>query len=485
MAGRALLKKPEHVFLLLVIVFGPLFVVLSPPMKVNDEFNHFGRVYALSKGEIIPEAYQGIPGTRVPMDVAVTWDSLLLDKPYNRMSPLDMMYNRSTGVPGNPVEQGKALRKESIIKSFSITNKEIREDHPYLPQTMVMVFPNTAIYSPVPYVPQLIGFGIGRATGLPPVMFLYLGRLCNLLAWTTLIFLAIRATPVLKWGFLLLALTPMSLFLAASLSADAMTNGLSFLFIAYVLHYAVDTGDARRTPGRIFIPAFAVLLPLCKYYFFLPLLFLLIGPGKYPSKKAYYGTGALVAGVSLVTVLVWSSFESDIVVPIFAGVNPGEQLSQLLKNPWKPVILIINTFERHSEALVREFFGNLGHFGQAEVPWPTILFYVTGLGYYLSIGGLNFGLKQRAATFCVLFLSVIFIVSASYVYNTAVGADVVNGLQGRYFAPVAPLLLLLLTRNNTSFRLRRKAGSASLVIGFGIALSLTQALYLISTVYYG
>ena len=86
-------------------------------------------------------------------------------------------------------------------------------------------FPNTALYSPLVYLPQSIGMAVGRLLGVSAPTLCLFGRICNLLAWVTLVFLAIRVTlvflairitPVYKWLFFVLALMPMSLFIATS-----------------------------------------------------------------------------------------------------------------------------------------------------------------------------------------------------------------------------------------------------------------------------
>ncbi len=92
----------------------------------------------------------------------------------------------------------------------------------------------------------------------------------------------------------MVALMPMSVYLAASLSADAMTLGLSLMVIALTLNLAL--GGER--PGRrswLALGVLLVLLSLSKHgYLGLALLFIMV-PGKQfagdPARWTVFGLG--------------------------------------------------------------------------------------------------------------------------------------------------------------------------------------------------
>jgi hypothetical protein len=52
--ARERARKPARVFLLLSILFGPLIVLLTPPLCGPDESAHFLRADGLAAGEIVP-----------------------------------------------------------------------------------------------------------------------------------------------------------------------------------------------------------------------------------------------------------------------------------------------------------------------------------------------------------------------------------------------------------------------------------------------
>jgi uncharacterized membrane protein len=99
----------------------------------------------------------------------------------------------------------------------------------------VAAFPSSLAYSPVCYLPQAVGIALGRLFDLPPVALLYLGRLMAVVCTVFLGYAALAATRFFRWPLLLLLLMPMTLFQAASLSADAVTNALSIVFFGSLL----------------------------------------------------------------------------------------------------------------------------------------------------------------------------------------------------------------------------------------------------------
>ena len=56
-------------------------------------------------------------------------------------------------------------------------------------------------YLPVPYFASALGMDLCKILNLPAFMFLYIGRLVNLLVWRLLIYPAIKITPFINGFF--------------------------------------------------------------------------------------------------------------------------------------------------------------------------------------------------------------------------------------------------------------------------------------------
>ena len=92
--------------------------------------------------------------------------------------------------------------------------------------------------TPAAYVPQAIGISLARLLGLGSTALLFLGRLCNLLFFTGLTWLAMRRLPFGKEVLFGTALLPMTLHLSASFSYDVLIMGCMFWFTAVCLDLA-------------------------------------------------------------------------------------------------------------------------------------------------------------------------------------------------------------------------------------------------------
>ena len=217
---------------------------------------------------------------------------------------------------------------KAIPSAFHVPNRSS-------PRALVSytMWSSIAMYSPVGYLPQSFGILLGRIFSLSPILLLYLARFFNLLAFIALVFFAIRTTPALRWTMVLLGLMPLTINLAASVSADAMAIGLSFLFTAYMLRLAFSPDAELVTRRQLgFILLLAVLLALSKPpYFLLVLLFGLIPAKKLAGRKRYLVDFAVVALVTLAVVFLWNLLVRGAYAPRLETVAPGSQIIYALQ----------------------------------------------------------------------------------------------------------------------------------------------------------
>src|SRR4028118_963467 len=248
-------SKPQNVLLLLGGVFGLLFVFLTPPALVGDEPNHFFRAYQISEGVIIGEKRGDLSGGWIPKSVLLVNRKLVGDI---EMKP--------------QVKFDTRLISEFLYLPLNDEDKVFER------------FPNTVIYNPIPYTPQVIGILIGKFFNASPLVLIYLARIVNLFFFLGLAYLAITTTPIHKWVFCLLCLTPTNVFQVASASADAFTYGICFLTIACFLSYALEEERKLKSVDIVKIFVISLLAVLSKQaYVLLPLLFLMIPGWKFTS----------------------------------------------------------------------------------------------------------------------------------------------------------------------------------------------------------
>jgi hypothetical protein len=466
-ASPAASFRPGRPFLVLSVLFGVPLALLVAPFQAPDESGHFLRAYQVSEGRIVPVRRGRQRGGELPTSLTDVIGHFSGMKPPRHARTSRRQIEAALRVPLNPGE-----------RSFM----------PFV----------ASIYSPVAYLPQAAAIAAGRAFGLHPLALMYLGRVANLMVWIALGYAAIRAAPDLGRPLLLLLLMPMSIFQAASLSADATTNGLAALLAAVVWRYATaGTRPAGATPvveaepavpptlpraARLGWPALLALgaltatISLTKFaYVPLAALVLLIPASRLGGTRRYCMAMAAVLAVNVAALAAWAPQTGglDTVVRPDARVSPRRQLDYLSAHPTAMITVPVETFLGDGMFLVKSFVGRLGSVDIA-LPAAFILVYLASLIAACWPGDRDQPppprLSQLSAVVLVATtLSVAAIGLLNYLYWTPVGSRSVDGLQGRYLIPLAPAALLLIRglfwrpsrRHGWDWRTRRRLDAAA------------------------
>ena len=243
-------KIPHRFVFVFGLLFGGSLVFLAPPYSTPDEFAHFCRAYHCSQGKLYACKRNGQTGDDLPASLSESYVAIA-DKASS--------------------DQQFAISWAKIDKAARITLDPQRREF--------TDFSNTALYSPVPYLPQAAVIWAARPWQPAPLTLLYLARVANLIVYLFLAATAVRLVPIHKWTMALVALMPMAVYLAAAVSADAVMLGLSLLIIALIMKLAL-TGENPAGRTWFALGLLLVLLALSKQaYVGLALLFLVI-PGK-------------------------------------------------------------------------------------------------------------------------------------------------------------------------------------------------------------
>jgi uncharacterized membrane protein/tetratricopeptide (TPR) repeat protein len=413
--GDLRLPAPEWVYLILSLAFGAAFLVVTPPYQVPDEPAHLRRAFQVSEGRVI----------------AVKRDDSTGDDQPRALWAHEQRYARLFMHPEQKLTAAEILAGAA--------------DHINPADRSFAAFPNAAIHPPLTYLPQAAAVFLARRFSGSVLWCIYAGRLANLLAAVAVTFVAVRLTPAGKWAFAFLALTPMSMSLAASLSPDALTNALAFLLIAQVVSLAL--GQGARVTGRsvAVLAVTGAAVGLAKQaYFLLPLCYLMIPPRNAGSRLRYWGGLAVVMTATLLAVGSWGLVVRGIYSPADPkfGMDPAEQFRLMRQDPKEFLFVILRT-ARDSKLYVEEFIGWLG-FADIRLPeWAYILGLAVLAGVFAAEFGSRSGVKGRqvlvaGGVAALVSLTVLVIMHLTW---DPVGAKSV-GLQGRYFIPVGPLVAL-------------------------------------------
>lgn len=411
--------KPQNVFLFFSLIFGTLFIFLTPPFQAADEFAHFFRAYQISEGNFFARKMNHQVGDFLPASLNKT------TLPFG-------------AIPFHP--ENKADRKEI----FSLLHL------PLAPHNRTFLdFRNTALYPPPTYLPQAIGIAAGRVFQLSPLILMYGARLFNFSVWTLLVFIAVKTSPVGKWLFAFLSLTPMSLFQAASVSADTFTNGISLLLVSFLLKLKSDPVDTVGKKELGILALLSFLLSVSKPgYLCLALLFFLIPRRKFIAPLGFFKSFVLVFTPGFLASLAWSLHGKGVFIPLrpIPNIFPDEQLHLILSHPAVFFSAIGNTIVSDFKFWAEQYVGGLGWL-DVRLSWfaPALLF------FFLIFTALtdenpsfSFSWKDKALLFFVITLNLLFIFFVQYLTFNAVGSDRIDAFYGRYLVPLAPPAFLLL-----------------------------------------
>ncbi len=448
--------RPERIFLWLFLPAACAFCLLTPPFQAPDEPAHLYRAFQVSELRILPASDTTRLGGEIPVQ----------------------LHRMATELRGAKRNHKADLQ---LVRSYlrGRLDSENRQFVEFL----------SALYSPVPYVPQAVGVGLGRILHLPPLALLYLGRLANLACAAGLIYWSLRWIPSYRWSLTLIALTPMFLFLAGSLSADATTLALMFLWVAQIVRLASRPPGVLEVQDKLRIAAISVLLSLSKQVHFIALLALLAVParrcGGHKRYWSFVGGIAILNGLVLGawTVLVGGNVDST---GLGRGTAPQQQLAAALSDPLSYVAALLTTLERYWSFYAVSFVGN---FGWLDTPLPAwmawlylVLLLLVALGDAPEGRGPDLRLRLTSAVVVVSFT--LAVMTFFFLYWSPLGVGVVFGVQGRYFLPVAPFVVLTIAMHGRRFRevglWARPAAAAYLVPLIAVSLILVWMRYYVT-----
>ena len=188
---------------------GLVYLFLIPPFQIADEPEHLARAYQLSEGKLHAEKRRGRAGGEFSASfvAGLKFLSRVPHKGYERVRVREVV---------NEFLYGFRFRDPGGRKEF-------------------FAFSNMALYSPIPYVPQMVALSVARVANLTVAQGMYLARLFTFFTVFGIVSFALallgEGTRV-EWQLFLLLSLPMALTQMASSSADALCIALAVLNLA-------------------------------------------------------------------------------------------------------------------------------------------------------------------------------------------------------------------------------------------------------------
>ncbi|MDZ4845264.1 MAG: DUF2142 domain-containing protein [Chitinophagales bacterium] len=421
-------RTPQKLFPIAAFLIGICYVFVTPPFQVPDETNHFYRIIQIAQGDFIPEKRGDKTGGVIPISVVRVGQSFI---------------HKIAHFPDNKIEKA------------TFTNA-LRE--PLNPlDTMYCSFPNTCLFTPVSYLPQLLFIVPGLKFELPPIWLIYGGRISSVLISVLLLTIAIRLLPAFHWSFFAFLLLPMFCQQMASLSADAFLNSLSLLLLAIGIRVAFTDNILTANTLMKILPV-TLLLACCKSgYLFLILLFLLpVFTLTDKTKKKHWILLVVVlficaAGISA----AWSTVIKGTFSPYGnPDINPDVSIAFIKSNPLQYAGMVVKNLLKNLAFYV---YGVVGYLGWLDTKIPLILtllylVLIVAVVYAENIGQFEFSFLQHLLLLFIAATTVVIVITSQYLFTGAGGSPEIVPSQGRYFLPIIlPLLFIVRVKRFSRF----------------------------------
>lgn len=413
-------KEIAKLFVTCIIPIGMMYAILLPIGQVPDEEAHLFRTYDFSCGNFI--------------------------------TPLGDENKGEIFIPEQMLELSKSWDK------FQACRKLIQEKSDYT--KLVSVDTITKTYFPINYLTGAISFFVGRIFNVNIILMCYIIRLINFALFILVGYYSIKIIPFGKLVLSIYMFLPMIIQQACSLSADAFINMIAILFIAYNLKLLYQENNLTLKQ-RIIYYTLALSLSVCKYVYF-PLTFmsLLLIKNKNINKKEKCKIITISTITSVIAAIGWFIFSQKYVdlrehIRIM-DIQPIEQLKLIIKNP----LQYVNIFRRSLEVSGYEYlFGFTGNaLGLLEINIPDVYIVPMTFGLFITPffeeNKKSLEILQKIILVMIAIILIVLILTGLYLTWSPVGANLISGVQGRYFIPVYILFLLAMCCKENNIKVK-------------------------------
>lgn len=392
--------KVEKIFLVVAISFCTLLCIAMPITKGHDESIHGFRIYEYANGKIVSD------GKNVNLQLGVI--EALKDKP---------LYTSLFEQP-----------KDNYNVNTEKVNMESR----------------IASYSPITYLPQLIGIQIGKIFTNNALIQLYFARILNMIVCITMLYYAVKLIPFGKNVIFLISLIPISIEGYVTLSADGIAIATAILFISFVLYLAYGIKEKVSNKQMVIILLISIVLAISKTIYLPMILFVFIIPKEKFENNRYFW---------LCSIFLLASFADFVWFLNGTKTNVGGQnqraIEYIIQNPIQYMGKVLYTIASRGYIYLEEIFGGYLEWNEnVKIYVFPIILLITTILLITKGEKESFKFKNWQKVLCLfIVVSIIVLIFTSMFLGWArLELDYIEGIQGRYLLPILPLILLLSSR---------------------------------------
>ena len=466
-------RQTAAMYLVSALCMGMVFSFMTPAYTISDERTHVDAVYILSNRLL---GIRDIPGPSRLLKRACDIDSSIA-------ITMPLTAERYRSVERELFGAAPKLNYETVdtegsgghnsAESASGDPASLSGRHrPSGRERLAAYTRNSLDNVPVLcYLPASVGFSLARLTGRNLITMVMAARWFNLLACILVMYMAVRRMPYAGAMMAVIGLFPKTLQQMASCSYDGMVIAGIFLFTAYCLAAAFDKEICIA--DLLVLTLSGIFAASCKGGAYLPVLGMLFlipaarsgmtirgktGLRWYLVCAAAAGSAVfLFAGKFVVRLAGMFGRKSGSAV-VGAGTKSLYTVSDFIHAPGKLVHIYLNTLYVRSDGILGELVGkNLSQ--KWYIVYAFLILAILGLlrrftapqkdgmdpdsdktnesstGNHICLSGRIWILLLAAASTALIFLSML-------IAFTSREMPYIDGLQGRYFIPIAPLPFL-------------------------------------------
>lgn len=420
-----IVKKIEWVFAVTAFCLGMLLIVGIGTNQVGfDEYAHAKTAYDLSFGSTIEttEAAMQMKGNLLPF------------------------FNNS--------------EERALVEAYE--QKVCEEIDPDITFQSRMVRTETRVYYPI-----AAGFKLGRILKVDFSTMVALAKMGNLLMYIAVVWLAIRIARQYKLLLVLIGLLPNNIFIASSITYDGVVTAFLLLGYTFLLNEILEYHSKMKWKNVLAMLICFEIGSLSKpIYIVMALMIVFFGKNKFVNR--FQEIVLKLAVIAMACLMLYNIFHPTPVAggdyalvsnfsyagdPRNTGASVTGQISYILGNPLTYAGLLLSSM---GSMLLQYLtcqvpfvgYAYLG-FASGIVNWIFILLGLIAAHftsrenqYFVASNEQNvykksaIGMKNIWLTLLMCFGLSAIIWTSMYVSYTAVGANVIEGVQGRYFIPL-------------------------------------------------
>lgn len=445
----------EWIAFCLILILGICLRIVMPPYQVPDEVFHFARTWQISEGKFISPAEEihkiesGDNPTIKDQVKTFAKNAKILkhsddEKLFVTEVPKSMIPPEFTIEYNNRIHVTSSEQIKNFISDTLDSNA-----------TETLLIAGMGQYFPLAYFPQSTSMFFGRLFNFNAGTIYYLACFVMLIFAAICVLLSMKLLPEKKFLIFLIATLPMYLSEIISTSADAMIYSVCTLGTAWLISMRKKT-EPITDKEIFFLVVLSISLALLKsVYGAILLLYFLMPSSRFKKFSYYIAFGIFLLLLELFTSSVWNYLSVELgEVSMWSrfymgydNVDVASQKNFMLNNFGVFLKTFFDSVINLQVWFTNSFVGWIGSYLGMMPDWFCKI--SIGCIFIGSIfGDLKLNAFQRAIIFVITLSSFFGIFAIEYLMWTPVGNNIIDGVQGRYFIPIALVSFSIFSRFN-------------------------------------